>query len=233
MDFVKFSLSGFDEFLIYAGLAIAFIYVYMMVYLWVTPYSELKLIKDGNVAAAISLSGSVLGVTFPLGGVGPNNRSFDEYFALAYNNALRSGDGSETDPIDAVRQKGALTTWDFAVDTFETVEEQGVVAQNILAAGALDYVFNLGERLGIFKLADALVLRWASGAFDAGRNILLGVADGVRAAVSAPYEAIKGALARARDLLPFSDAKEGPLANLSASGRALMDTLTPYQLSWP
>ncbi len=26
MDFVKFSLSGFDEFLIYAGLAIAFIY---------------------------------------------------------------------------------------------------------------------------------------------------------------------------------------------------------------
>ena len=66
MDFVKFSLSGFDEFLIYAGLAIAFIYLYMMVYLWVTPYNELKLIKEGNVAAAISLSGSVLGFTFPL-----------------------------------------------------------------------------------------------------------------------------------------------------------------------
>lgn len=66
MDFVKFSLSGFDEFLIYAGLAIAFIYVYLIVYLWVTPYNELKLIKDGNVAAAISLSGSVLGFTFPL-----------------------------------------------------------------------------------------------------------------------------------------------------------------------
>ena len=66
MDFVKFSLSGFDEFLIYAGLAIAFIYLYMMVYLWVTPYNELKLIKDGNIAAALSLSGSVLGFTFPL-----------------------------------------------------------------------------------------------------------------------------------------------------------------------
>ena len=66
MDFVKFSLSGFDEFLIYAGLAIAFIYLYMMVYLWVTPYNELKLIKDNNVAAALSLSGSVLGFTFPL-----------------------------------------------------------------------------------------------------------------------------------------------------------------------
>ena len=66
MDFVKFSLSGFEDFLIYAGLAIAFIYGYMILYLWITPYNELKLIKDGNVAAAISLSGSVLGFTFPL-----------------------------------------------------------------------------------------------------------------------------------------------------------------------
>ena len=66
MDFVKFSLSGFDEFLIYAGLAIAFIYMYMIAYLWITPYNELKLIKDGNIAAALSLSGSVLGFTFPL-----------------------------------------------------------------------------------------------------------------------------------------------------------------------
>ena len=109
-----------------------------------------------------------LGVTFPPGGVTPQNRQrFDEYFAIAYNHALRVGDGSTTDPIDAVRQKGAITDWDFTVDTFETVEEQGVVTQNILASGALDYVYNLGERLGMFKLADALVLRWASGAFDA------------------------------------------------------------------
>lgn len=66
MDFVKFSLSGFDEFLVYAGLSIAFIYLYMICYLWLTPYHELKLIKDGNVAAAVSLSGSVLGFTVPL-----------------------------------------------------------------------------------------------------------------------------------------------------------------------
>lgn len=66
MDFVKFSLSGFDEFLIYAGLAVVFIYAYMIAYLWITPYNELKLIKDGNVAAAVSLSGAVLGFTLPL-----------------------------------------------------------------------------------------------------------------------------------------------------------------------
>lgn len=66
MDFVKFSLSGFDEFLVYAGLSIAFLYTYMILYQWITPYDELKLIKDGNVAAAISMSGSVLGFTVPL-----------------------------------------------------------------------------------------------------------------------------------------------------------------------
>jgi putative membrane protein len=66
MDFVKLSLSGFDEFLIYAGLSIAFLYGYMIVYQWITPYDELKLIKEGNVAAALSLSGSVLGFTLPL-----------------------------------------------------------------------------------------------------------------------------------------------------------------------
>ena len=66
MDFVKFSLSGFEDFLIYAGLSIVFIYLFMITYLWLTPYNELKLIKDGNVAAALGLSGSVLGFTFPL-----------------------------------------------------------------------------------------------------------------------------------------------------------------------
>jgi putative membrane protein len=66
MDFIKFSLSGFDEFLIYAGLAVVFVYAYMIIYLWITPYNELKLIKEGNVAAALSLSGSVLGFSFPL-----------------------------------------------------------------------------------------------------------------------------------------------------------------------
>jgi hypothetical protein len=108
-----------------------------------------------------------LGVKFPAGGVTQSNHEFDEYFALAYNHAINTTNGAATDPIDLVRKKGAITKWDFSVDTFDGVEEQGVVPQNILAAGALDYVYNLGERLGMFKLADALVLRWASGAFDA------------------------------------------------------------------
>ena len=66
MDFVRLSLAGFDEFLVYAGLSVVFVYAYMLIYLKLTPYDELKLIKDGNAAAALSLSGAVLGFTLPL-----------------------------------------------------------------------------------------------------------------------------------------------------------------------
>ena len=69
MDFVKFSLAGFDEFLVYAGLSVVFVYAYMLIYLRLTPYDELKLIKEGNVAAALSLSGTVLGFGALDGGV--------------------------------------------------------------------------------------------------------------------------------------------------------------------
>lgn len=92
---------------------------------------------------------------------------FDEHFALAYAHATALATG-EADPIDSARQRGLSTTpaWDFSVETFETFEQQGIVKENILAAGAIDYIYELGERMGIFRLVDALVLNWASGAID-------------------------------------------------------------------
>jgi hypothetical protein len=94
------------------------------------------------------------------------NGGYDEYFAVAYNQAASSAGGGD-DPLVAAATKGAsVAPWDFTVDTFESIEEQGLVKENILAAGALDYVFELGERLGIFRLADALTLNWAAGAID-------------------------------------------------------------------
>lgn len=66
MDFIKFSLAGFDDFLIYFGLGIAFVGAFLFVYTRITPYDEFKLIRSGNVAASISLSGAVIGFTLPL-----------------------------------------------------------------------------------------------------------------------------------------------------------------------
>jgi hypothetical protein len=90
---------------------------------------------------------------------------YDEYFAVAYDRASAVGDG-RSDPIVLSRPQGFVSPWDFQVDTFETADQQAVDKTNIMAAGALDYVYNLGELLGVFKLADALVLNWAAGALD-------------------------------------------------------------------
>jgi hypothetical protein len=44
--------------------------------------------------------------------------------------------------------------------------------------------------------------------------------------MSAPYEAAKSVLARLRRLLPFSDAKEGPLSTLTRSGAAMLEAFS-------
>ncbi|MGI9286424.1 MAG: hypothetical protein ACR2P1_13630, partial [Pseudomonadales bacterium] len=91
--------------------------------------------------------------------------AYDEYFALAYSEALKSRTVAD-DPIDTARIKGGETTWNFRVDNFESTESQGVITSNIMAAGALDYIYCIGERMHVFDVANALVLRWASGALD-------------------------------------------------------------------
>jgi len=66
MEFVKFSLEGLDEFLVFFGLAVAFVAIFLVLYVRITPYDELKLIREGNTAAAASLSGALIGFTLPL-----------------------------------------------------------------------------------------------------------------------------------------------------------------------
>ena len=66
MEFLKFSLSGFDDFLVYFGLAIGFVVAFLWIYTLVTPYNEMQLIKAGNAAAAWSLGFTMLGFSLPL-----------------------------------------------------------------------------------------------------------------------------------------------------------------------
>ncbi len=101
------------------------------------------------------------------------NGGYDEHFAVAYEHA-RDISSATSDPLNAALGEGKdAKPWDFTVRTFSEFEAQGVITENILAAGAIDYIYELGERMGIYKLADALVLQWASGAID--------VADGTAA----------------------------------------------------
>ncbi|MDJ0571215.1 MAG: hypothetical protein QNJ53_19490 [Pleurocapsa sp. MO_192.B19] len=91
--------------------------------------------------------------------------TYDEYFALAYSEALKRSTITD-DPIDIARTKGGKVDWDFSVDVFDSTEEQGVIPANIKAAGALDYIYYIGEAMRVFDVANALVLRWASGTLD-------------------------------------------------------------------
>ena len=63
---VNESIRYFDDFLIYFSLALLLLFVFTFVYIKVTPYKELELIREGNKAAAISLSGAMIGFAMPL-----------------------------------------------------------------------------------------------------------------------------------------------------------------------
>ena len=60
------SFATFDDFLAYLAVSIALLGVFVAIYIRVTPYREIALIREGNMAAAFSLSGSVLGFVVPL-----------------------------------------------------------------------------------------------------------------------------------------------------------------------
>jgi putative membrane protein len=60
------SIRYFDDFLIYFAVALLLLVAFTFIYVKVTPYNEIALIRDGNTAAAISLSGALLGFALPL-----------------------------------------------------------------------------------------------------------------------------------------------------------------------
>lgn len=60
------SIRYFDDFLIYFSVALLLLVAFTFVYIKVTPYAEIALIRAGNTAASISLSGALLGFALPL-----------------------------------------------------------------------------------------------------------------------------------------------------------------------
>lgn len=60
--------------------------------------------------------------------------------------------------------------------------------------------------------------------FTSGQRIVTTFADGIKGAFSTAVDAVKGGLQKIRNLLPFSDAKEGPLSTLTLSGQRTMTT---------
>jgi TP901 family phage tail tape measure protein len=60
---------------------------------------------------------------------------------------------------------------------------------------------------------------------ESGRKLIMTLASGIKSVITAPYDLVKAGLSKVRQLLPFSDAQEGPLSSLTLSGTKIMDTL--------
>ena len=60
------SLAGLPAFLSYFAAAIGLLALFLLTYILITPYREIALIREGNPAAAASLSGAILGFVLPL-----------------------------------------------------------------------------------------------------------------------------------------------------------------------
>lgn len=106
------------------------------------------------------------------------------------------------------------------------------------AADALrSIVAGLGEgfaALGdLFGVGDGIRAAWGEvmaffdgiNLFESGAKLLMTFVDGIKSMAMAPFNAVYDALQAVRNLLPFSDAKEGPLSTLTLSGSRLMSTI--------
>ena len=66
MDEVLALISGVPKFVTYLAVSLAVAMLFVVVYVRVTPYRELELTREGNLAAALSLGGSFIGFCLPL-----------------------------------------------------------------------------------------------------------------------------------------------------------------------
>ncbi len=80
MDMVLESLGGLSNFALYFGLSIVLLFVFKIVYAFVTPHDEWKLVKDDqNVAAAVGFGGAIVGFSLALAGAATNSASLVDF----------------------------------------------------------------------------------------------------------------------------------------------------------
>lgn len=70
------SLSGLFAFLGYFTASSLLLILFCFIYLRVTPYAELRLVREGKTAPAISFAGAVLGFVIPMGSAIAHSVSF-------------------------------------------------------------------------------------------------------------------------------------------------------------
>lgn len=59
-------LAGVPVLILHVIVAVAILVVGVIVYVWITPWEDLRLVREGNTAAAIAMGGMMLGLGIPL-----------------------------------------------------------------------------------------------------------------------------------------------------------------------
>ncbi len=59
-------VAGFPILMLHSSVTIGLLVLGVLVYVWMTPWDEMALIRGGNTAAAVSLSGAIIGLAIPL-----------------------------------------------------------------------------------------------------------------------------------------------------------------------
>ena len=123
----------------------------------------------------------------------------------------------------------ASATWNWLQNVFSGVGGFFRSAANALLASFLNLplVSTITRVFGTIRSLISGNLNFA----EAGKRILITLGQGIWSAVTYPFGILKRALGWLRRLLPFSDAQEGPLSSLMASGEAILRTLAQGMLS--
>lgn len=74
MEHIYASIAGLGHFAAYFGLSILLLFAFKIVYAFVTPHDEWKLVKDDhNTAAAVGFGGAIVGFCIALAGAVSNS----------------------------------------------------------------------------------------------------------------------------------------------------------------
>lgn len=76
-------LAGANGFFLHFVAAAALTGLFALCYLWITPYAEFKLIREGKTAPAVAFSAALLGFTLALAGAIANSVSFADMLVWA------------------------------------------------------------------------------------------------------------------------------------------------------
>ncbi len=82
IDLYGFQTSAFAFVIAFAAAGL-FTIVFKLIYQWATPYNERELIREGNVAAAITLGAALVGYVLPLASALSHTFTLAEFAAWA------------------------------------------------------------------------------------------------------------------------------------------------------